>query len=397
MSEILEHDEENGQGLPEPLPGGERVLWRGKPRFARLVLSGFHARKLALYFGLLLAAHLIVQLQGGAGLAEGIAGLTGYGLLAAAVVGLIALYAWLVVRSTLYTVTSRRIVIRGGVALPITINLPYTAIASADLRCFDDGSGDIALTTTGAQRASYLLLWPHLKMRRLLRVQPMLRALADAEQAAAVLGQALAAYVRAEEAARQAAAERPAEDPAATASDERPVGRRWRAYPTIPLAGAVGLVVITVVAVVLVRIGGESTVAPDPGPAVAALELRFEDRPDGSVAVFDAADGALLDTVESGEHGFLRATMRSLANARRQSGAGPEQPFTLMKTDAGRLLLIDSVTDRRIDLWAFGETNARSFSRLFTLAEAARADDSLSLDAPRDVTALALTKQETRP
>jgi putative photosynthetic complex assembly protein len=404
LNDLLEHDEETPQGLPGQLPERERVLWRGKPRLGRLLRSGFHAGKLGVYFGLLLLVNLFIQLEGGQTLGASLAGMSGYALLAVVAIGTIALYAWLLVRASLYTITTRRVVIRTGVALQLSINLPYAVIASADLRRFRDGSGDIVLTTSGANRASYLLLWPHLRMRRLFGVQPMLRSLADAEEAAAVLGEALAAHAEAPAPAAtpaRAAEPTPAVAPAtAPATAAGPRGwRRWTTYPTAPLAGAAALVVVSFASVALLRVAGEPTDAPAAEETVAAIELRFEDDADGSVRVYDAGTGALIDTVLPGEHGFLRATMRSLAGVRRQSGIGPEQPFELATVASGRLILSDPATGRTIDLWAFGKTNAEAFSRLFALAaDVPRLGDAPAEPTARgEVAALALTQQENRP
>jgi putative photosynthetic complex assembly protein len=399
VSRVFEHNEEPSPGLPAALPGGERVLWRGRPGLGRLAVNGFQVRKLALYFALLLVAHLILQVRGGESVGAALTGMAGYGLLALSALAVIVLYAWLSARATLYTITSERVVIRCGVALPVSINLPFAVIASADLRRFADGAGDIALTSAPGQRASYLLLWPHLKMRRLFRVQPMLRAVPDVEEAARVLGAALTAQAEASLRETGVPPAHPAEPEPAPAEDAA-TGRRWAAYPTLPLAGAVALVVIAVVSVTLVRLVGPAAEVAPVGEVVSALDLRFEDGADGSVTVYEARSGERIKTIQPGEDGFVRATLRSLANARRQTGAGPDEPFSLLTTREGRLLLTDDVTGRVIDLWAFGKTNARAFSQFFSLAGVdprPPGDELAAAHVAQDVTALAQTRQEARP
>lgn len=400
MSKLLEHDDDRSPGLPGTMPANERVLWRGKPQPGRLAISAFHVRKLAVYFGLLLVAYLLVELRGGAKLSASLAGVVGYGLLAAAVLGLIVLYARLAARATLYTVSSNRIVVRCGVALPVSINLPFKAIAAADLRAYEDGTGDIALSCCPGHRASYLLLWPYVRMRRLLRVQPLLRAVPEAAEVARVLGAALRAHSEAGVEVGPERAARPAAPDVADPGRGRPARSRWWTYPTAPLAGAAALVVITLVSVALLRLGGGAPRAEAPAPVTSMIELRFEDRADGSVAVFDASSGAHIATLAPGEDGFVRATLRSLANARRQAGVGAEAPFALVTTEDGRLLLRDSVTGRVIDLWAFGKTNAGAFARFFSLAGTEPrllGDDSAGRRGRTEVTALALTRQEATP
>jgi hypothetical protein len=114
----------------------------------------------------------------------------GLGLLA---VGLAYGFAHLVARSTVYTITNRRVVLRIGVALSKCINLPLTKLGSADLRTLGGGFGDIALVPQGAGMLGYLILWPHARPFRLAAPQPMLRALPDAAEVAGVLAKAAAA------------------------------------------------------------------------------------------------------------------------------------------------------------------------------------------------------------
>ena len=42
-------------------------------------------------------------------------------------------YAWLVARSSVYSITNRRVVLHIGLALPVTLNLPLAQVASADV------------------------------------------------------------------------------------------------------------------------------------------------------------------------------------------------------------------------------------------------------------------------
>ena len=64
---IQEHDFEPERGLPEPLPPGETVLWQGSPDWLLLARRAFHVRKVAVYFGLLLAWRVAGTLADGGG------------------------------------------------------------------------------------------------------------------------------------------------------------------------------------------------------------------------------------------------------------------------------------------------------------------------------------------
>ena len=64
-------------------------------------------------------------------------------LLGAAPMGLLLAYGWATTRMTLYTITTRRVVIRTGVALPMTVNIPFSVIGGAGVAPHADGTGDM--------------------------------------------------------------------------------------------------------------------------------------------------------------------------------------------------------------------------------------------------------------
>jgi putative photosynthetic complex assembly protein len=137
------------------------------------------------------------------------------------------------------------------------------------------------------------------------------------------------------------------------------------AVTRLPLFALSLLIVLTLAGTAAVRWTGVSARAPD-APAVHTRQLRFEDRPDGAVAVIDADSGRLLDTLQ-GEQGFLRGALRALARERRLRAVGAEPPFELSARSDGRLTLTDPSTGQRLDLEAFGPTNAGVFARLLSL------------------------------
>ena len=187
-----EHEFEPVKGLPEYLPEGEHLLWQGAPSFRGLALRAFHVRKVAIYFGLLMAWRAGTDLAAGytAAMAAGSAlGLLPLALLA---VGLLLLLARLNARATVYSITNRRVVMRFGVALPMALNLPFKAIDSAALLRHADGSGDLPLTLAEGQRIGYFVNWPYVRPGRKGGSQPMLRSVPDADAVAVLLAQALA-------------------------------------------------------------------------------------------------------------------------------------------------------------------------------------------------------------
>lgn len=351
MNNMLEHDQEAEPGIPEPLPDDERLLWQGGPEYRSFLLGSFHLRKLGLYFALLLLAQFVFGVSRGVSVAEATATAVGYALLAFLAMAVFAGYAWYVTKASLFTITSRRVILRTGIALPVTINLPYSKIESVDLKRYDDGSGDLVILPEAGSRVSWLLLWPMVK--RPIRVRPVLRGIADAAAVADILADAL----------RSSLGEQPAspQQPRRPAVTREPEPRRFRPYPTIPLAAMVSLVVIALVGATF------SALNDSPGSGseatTAKIALFFEDQDDGAVLVRDAASGLVIDRMEPGTNGFARATLRGLVRARRAVGETDAEPFAVARTETGRILLIDPVSDREIDLRAFGPTNAEVFAR----------------------------------
>jgi len=195
---VVEHEFEPQHGLPQALPAGERMLWQGAPDARRLALRVFHLRALALYFAALMAWRGSAAWLDGAGwIGTGKAVLLAAAL-AAVAIGLLGGIAWLVARTTVYTLTDRRVVMRIGVVLSVTFNLPLRQLDAVRLRCQADGSGDVALGLASGQRIAYLHLWPHARPWRFTHPEPMLRALPDASAVATQLSDALARAAAAE-------------------------------------------------------------------------------------------------------------------------------------------------------------------------------------------------------
>jgi hypothetical protein len=221
---VSEYDFEPVRGLPENLPEGERILWQGAPDWRLLARDALHVRIVGGYFGLLAAWRILDAVFARADLASAALGAILLAIAGAICVGILALYAFLAARMSVYTITTRRVVLRIGVAIPKAINVPFAIIGSVDLRRDGEG-GDIALSLTGNDRIGYLHLWPHARPGRMARPEPTLRALADASPVAGVLAAALVAYDAEQTAAGSLErVPRPAVAPAPAAEHPAPAG-----------------------------------------------------------------------------------------------------------------------------------------------------------------------------
>lgn len=185
-----EHEFEPVPGLPAVLPQGERILWQGAPVRKALARHAFHVRGVSLYFAALLVWHGFSAGASGAQGSQWLAALAPTLLGAVIGLGILQLLAWLNARSTLYTLTNRRLVMRFGVAIPMTVNIPFSRLEAADLREHGDRTGDLALTLGADSRISYLVFWPHVRPWHFACAQPTLRAIAEPGRVADLLRQA---------------------------------------------------------------------------------------------------------------------------------------------------------------------------------------------------------------
>jgi hypothetical protein len=190
---LLEHQTEEIRGIPGRLPEGERLLWQGAPAWWPLAIRAYRVRALAMYFAALAALGLVAGLRDGLTAAEAVYGLVPLILLAFTALGIVTLIAWLSARATVYSITTRRVIIQGGAALPVTVNLPFAAVAAADVKLHGDGTGDIALCLMPPHRVSYALMWPHVRPWHFRAPEPSLRSIRAPAEVAQTLARALAA------------------------------------------------------------------------------------------------------------------------------------------------------------------------------------------------------------
>lgn len=207
------------RGLPEKLPEGEHILWQGSPAWRSLARRVFHTRKIAFYVTLLLIWQGATALHDGAGLWMAAVAILLPLPLALAAVAIPGFLGWWSARTTVYTITNRRVVIRSGIALDVTVNLPLARIDTVATRLHRDGSGDIPMAFTENVRVAYLALWPNARPWRFSRPQPMLRCVSEPRAVADVLVRALIA-AQAEAGLRAVDGQ-----PPAASRDERPAPR----------------------------------------------------------------------------------------------------------------------------------------------------------------------------
>ena len=193
----MSHDDfkfEPVRGLPEALPEGEHILWQGSPAPLRLARDALGLTWVAGYFVLLTIWRVGVSSTFaplGEALAHGVPFLVVGTLCCLLLIGLATMQA----KSAVYTLTNKRVAMRIGAALTMTLNLPYTQIGNAGLDMKRSGHGTLAFELIGETRFSYTMTWPHVRPWYMSKTQPAFRSIPDAEKVAAIFAEAAEARV----------------------------------------------------------------------------------------------------------------------------------------------------------------------------------------------------------
>lgn len=139
------------------------------------------------------------------------------------------------------------------------------------------------------------------------------------------------------------------------------------AFPRLPLYSAIALITFSIAAAAFGRITDIGTVRVTRANPVAIRDIAFQERANDVLIVADATSRETLATIPSDQDGFIRGVLRGLVRGRMLRQADGNAPYRLILWDDRRLTLSDTATGQRIDLLAFGPTNARAFVRFLDL------------------------------
>ena len=184
---VQEAAPDGARSLSENLPNGEQLVWQGQPERRALATRAMYLKYIAFYLVALIAARTGYLILDGESVATW-SGMLVWQVLASAfvmllIVGLAAVYS----RTTRYSLTNERLIIKTGAAITIHINLPLQQIIAADLREYSDGTGDITLQVSRAEKLYWLLIWPNVRSWWIRPLRPVLRGLKDAQAVAHLL------------------------------------------------------------------------------------------------------------------------------------------------------------------------------------------------------------------
>lgn len=185
-----EYEFEPQFGLPERLPSDEFIVWQGSPDVGALASSAFHIKKLAIYFAVLIAACAWPALEESAGVMAVLKSIQWIAPLALIGLGSVWMLAYLTSRTTVYTLTNKRIVMRLGIVFTVSFNLPLKQVAAADVRMLSNGFGDITLALKGSDRIAWIHLWPSVRPWKINKPEPTLRAIPHVHEVSVKLREA---------------------------------------------------------------------------------------------------------------------------------------------------------------------------------------------------------------
>lgn len=177
-----EYEFEPQFGLPERLPLDEFIVWQGSPDIGALASSAFHFKKVAIYFFILIGACAWPALEAGTGVMSVLHSIKWIAPLTVICLACLWMLAYLTARTTVYTLTNKRVVMRLGIVLTVSFNLPLKQVASADVRVLDNGFGDITLMLEGSDRIAWVHLWPSVRPWRISKPEPTLRAIPNVQE-----------------------------------------------------------------------------------------------------------------------------------------------------------------------------------------------------------------------
>jgi Bacterial PH domain len=186
-----EHEFEAVRGLPGDLPEGEKILWQGAPDWMRLSVDAFKIHWVGTYFAALIAWRMIDRLRQGTDPITSLTTAIAVVPLALFAISILCALAWVNSRSTVYSITDKRVVMRFGAALTKAINIPFKIIESASADVKTGGAGTVAIKLAKPNKIPLLLLWPHRKPHSFAHPEPAFRSIKDAATCAPILAEAL--------------------------------------------------------------------------------------------------------------------------------------------------------------------------------------------------------------
>ena len=177
------------RGLPERPPEGEVILWQGQPNWLRLSVDSLNVWWVLGYF-IFLFVWRFVSVSDMMPIYQAVLVSLPFLALGLIVTLLLMLVGFIQANATVYTITNKRVVMRIGAALTVTLNLPFTEIENAAIASSSKNFGSIVIDTKKDSKFSFLVLWPHARAWHFKKPQPSLKCIPNADEVAEILSNA---------------------------------------------------------------------------------------------------------------------------------------------------------------------------------------------------------------
>ena len=142
-------------------------------------------------------------------------------------------------------------------------------------------------------------------------------------------------------------------------------------YPTpdrpIPKPILIGAAIVALGALSAIGFGRVTGIGLADTPHITSIvqrEVKLDERPDGSVAIVDAGNDAVLTESGIDEGSFAVEVLRNMQRNRARKGADGSAPFYVALKSDGRLVVEDPETPQQVELRAFGERQTNAFAEM---------------------------------
>lgn len=139
-----------------------------------------------------------------------------------------------------------------------------------------------------------------------------------------------------------------------------------RPFPRGVLIGAAALIGFVIIAAATVRLTGIGATQFPPAPVAEARKLVFIPQNDDSTLVVlpGEPDAIPIAHLHTATDGFVLGVLRTMVRDRKANDLPLDAPYVLALRVDGRLVLLDPLIGREIDVRAFGSTNYAAFVKL---------------------------------
>lgn len=171
------------------IPKDEVIIWHGRPDLRRFCLTAIGIKYILVYL-IIITCSIIYTRYGDFNLITFLQVLVPYLLSCCLAIILLVIVGISQVLPTVYVITSKRVIIKSGLALIFMLNVPFDKIASIDKNHYSDGSGNISFKLISNKRVPFFASWPSVRPWYFSNPEPAFRCIADVDVIALKLSEA---------------------------------------------------------------------------------------------------------------------------------------------------------------------------------------------------------------